>query len=210
MMKNCYIIGSGMGGEINIHDENNAYIIAADGGYYKLKEKGITPSLVLGDFDSSNKPDDFENILVYPKEKDKTDAQLAVEKGIDKGCENFFIYGGTGGREDHTFANIQLLSYLSERNLKGYLIYENMIATVIKNSEIYFNEKETGYISVFSFGDVAENVSITGLKYEVENVSLNNSYPLGVSNEFIGKPSKIKVENGKLLIMWQTKNVTID
>ncbi len=209
-MKNCYIIGSGMGGEVNIPDANNAYIIAADGGYYKLKEKGIIPSLILGDFDSSKKPEDFENILVYPKEKDKTDTQLAVEKGIEAGCENFFIYGGTGGREDHTFANIQLLSYLAERKFKGYLIYENMIATVINNSKICFNEKESGYISVFSFGDKAEQVSITGLKYEVRDISLCNSYPLGVSNEFAGKPSIIEVKDGRLLIMWQTKNVTIN
>ncbi len=209
-MKNCYIIGSGMGREINTTDVENAFVIAADGGYYKLREKGIIPSLILGDFDSSDKPADFENILIYPREKDKTDTQLAVEKGIEAGCENFFIYGGTGGREDHTFANIQLLSYLAERNLKGFLIYENMAATVIKNSKLRFSANESGYISVFSFGNKAEKVSISGLKYEVKDISLCNSYPLGVSNEFAGKPSIIEVKDGSLFIMWQTKNVTID
>lgn len=204
-MRGCYIVGSGSCGKIYIPKEGNSYIIAADGGYLRLKEAGIAPSLVVGDFDSSKAPEAFYNVLTYPKEKDETDTMLAVKKGIEEGCEVFFIYGGTGGREDHTFANLQLLSYLADNGLRGFLLYGDMAASVIKNGSISFDRTEAGYISVFAFGDTAANVTVSGLKYSLKDAVLSKSFPLGVSNEFTGKPAEIKVEDGSVLVMWQTE-----
>ena len=72
---------------------------------------------------------------------------------------------------------------------------------MIKDSEIEFPSKENGFISVFSLSDKSEGVTISGLKYEIENAELTNNFPLGVSNEYIGKPSKISVKKGILLII---------
>ena len=199
---NCYIIGSAKCNNIYIPDDD-ALIIAADGGYKTLAELGIKPSLTVGDFDTIKKPENEKNIIVYPCDKDETDTMIAIKKGIEKGSKVFFIYGGTGGREDHTYANIQLLSYLSDHDCNGYLLYDDMTAAIVKENTLCFDKNESGYISVFSY---TENciVTIKGLKYETENVKLINSNPLGVSNYFIGEDAEIEVKSGSALIMWQT------
>jgi len=57
-------------------------------------------------------------------------------------------------------------------------------------------------VSVFSLSDSSENVSIKGLKYEVDGVTLTNVFPLGVSNETTAKKGIISVGSGTLLILW--------
>ena len=47
----------------------------------------------------------------------------------------------------------------------------------------------------------AHGVTIRGLKYELENATLTNDVPIGISNEFIGVQSEITVEDGTLLII---------
>lgn len=175
-------------------------VIAADGGIAWLSELNIKPDLVLGDFDSfeGNPP---EGALIHPVRKDDTDMGLAVQEGLERGYVNFELYGGTGGREDHTMANYQLLKKIALRGGRGYLIGPRMTATVVLDSEINFYSKDTGTISVFSMDENAENVDIEGLSYELRSETLTNSYALGVSNSFVGNHARIAVKKGTLLII---------
>jgi thiamine pyrophosphokinase len=43
-------------------------------------------------------------------------------------------------------------------------------------------------------------VYLKNLKYELHDALLTNDFPLGVSNEFIGKESSILVRSGTLLV----------
>jgi len=58
-------------------------------------------------------------------------------------------------------------------------------------------------ISVFSVGDRAEGVTLTGLKYTLDNATISCDYPIGISNEFTGVPATITVRDGCLAVMWQ-------
>ena len=55
-------------------------------------------------------------------------------------------------------------------------------------------------------GADAEGVTIQGGKYDAENVNLSAGFPLGVSNHFEGRPVTVSVENGSLLVLWDTAN----
>ena len=76
---------------------------------------------------------------------------------------------------------------------------------VVCNGEISFGAGEEGFLSVFCLGDKAEGVFERGLKYGLDNAVLTKEYPLGVSNEFIGKESKVSVRNGVLLLIGERK-----
>ena len=99
-------------------------IIAADGGADLLRESGIIPDIVIGDMDSAVDLSFGRNteVIGFPAEKDDTDTLLAVRTGIDRGCRRFFLYGCSGGRLDHTVANMQTLKYISDAGCEGYMM----------------------------------------------------------------------------------------
>lgn len=206
----CYIVGAGHFENVKINPSSGDYIIAADKGFSYLKEIMIKPDIVIGDFDSLDTIPNNENIVQYPIEKDETDMMLAIKAGLDLGYKTFLIYGGLGGRLDHTFANIQILIYLSIKGARGYLLDGDRIVTAITNEHLLFNTERKGIISVFSAGDIARGVSLKGLKYRLENAVLTKDMPLGVSNEFIESESCISVEEGTLIVMWTDNNFEVD
>ncbi|HKL74416.1 MAG TPA: thiamine diphosphokinase [Clostridia bacterium] len=199
MKKICYIVCYGEKFNMPEFIENNGLVIAVDGGYKYLIENGIKPNLVVGDFDSLNYVPENENIIKLPAIKDETDTFYAIKSGISEGCNEFHIYCGTGGRFEHTFANIQCLCYLAKNNYKAILYDKDTIMTAIHNCELNV-ANGTGYLSVFSLSDKSIGVSIENMKYLLNDYTMTNSFPIGVNNEFIGKPSKIKVTSGTLLI----------
>ena len=181
------------------------YIIAADGGLHHTEHLSITPHLILGDFDSLDHTP--ENAVVFPVEKDDTDAMLAVKAGLEKGYRQFVFYGALEGpRLDHTMANLQTLSYLNKHGATGFLVGKTQIATAILSSALTFPATAKGIISLFATDGDAQGVSITGLKYPLENATLTPNFPLGVSNHFTDAKAEISVKNGTLLILYSREN----
>ncbi len=178
------------------------FIIAADGGLRHANGLGIGPHAILGDFDSLGYVP--EGSTVYPVEKDDTDAMLAVRLGLEKGYRDFVIYGALDGpRLDHTVANFQTLQFLADHGAAGILVGRDQLVTVVKNGTLTFPDTAAGVISLFCMGADAHGVTIEGLQYPLEKGSLTAGFPLGCSNHFVEKKSKISVESGSLLVIWQ-------
>ncbi len=185
--------------------KDDDYILAADGGFRHVNALGIIPNGILGDFDSLGYTP--EGSVVFPVEKDDTDAMLAVRKGLELGYKTFYLYGSLDGpRLDHTVANFQTLQFLCDHDAYGYLIGKNYIVTALKNCSLRFDASCTGIFSVFCMGADAEGVTIRGGKYEAENATLRAGFPLGVSNHFEGRDVTVSVEKGSVLVLWDTKN----
>lgn len=205
MSQICYIIGAGDNFKNDLfYPDDDDLVIAADGGYKFLKKNNIRTDIILGDFDSLDKDIEMigSQIIKLNPVKDETDTLYAINKGIEKGYKIFKIYGGTGGRTDHTISNMQSLCMLAKKNMQGFLYTEKEIITVIHNNSLSFDKTQKGYISVFSLDTESYGINETGLKYSLENYTMSNSYPIGVSNEFIGKESTISVDNGTLMIIY--------
>lgn len=199
----CYIVGASLSEtEVTFSRKSSDFVIAADGGYDLLKEYNIEPDVVIGDFDSLNSPLHHKCIIQHPVEKDDTDSFLAYKLGFEKGYRIFVVYGGMGGRMDHTVANIQMLSHMAKNGVRGFLVGENTVMTAIHNSEIGFSRENYGKLGVFALGSEAREVNISGVKYTLEKGVIQPDFPIGVSNEFVGTEAKISVHNGTLLLIW--------
>jgi len=204
--KTCHIFGAGEYYNQLPQLRQDDFIIAADGGYSYLASHGIAADIIIGDFDSIGTPPSGENVMFLPKEKDDTDMLAAIKAGISQGFDIFYIYGGTGGRIDHTLANIQCIAWLARQSCRGYLVGDGVVMTAIHNSTITFPASAEGMISIFSHNNIAEGVSVNGLKYCLSDTTLSNTFPIGISNEFVGVESRIKVTNGTLIVTYNEGN----
>ena len=185
--------------------EKEDLVIAADGGVIHTQNLGVTPDVILGDFDSLGYVPKDAN--VFPVEKDDTDAMLAVRRGLALGCGEFLLYGGLDGKRlDHTVANFQTLQFLADNGAFGYLIGQDYMVTVVKNGAVSFPAGSEGILSVFCLGSDAEGVSIHGAQYSLTDGTLTAGFPLGVSNHFVGQTVTVSVKNGSLLLLWDRKN----
>ena len=109
------------------------------------------------------------------------------------------VFGGIGGRLDHTFANIQVLSYLLEKGVKAKLIDEKNTVFMIKNETINIKRIKGCKLSVFAW-DNDLDVSISGVKYPLNKHRLGVSSSLGLSNEFEENEAHVIADGGSLLI----------
>ncbi len=204
----CYIVGAGEDCGVDFVPQTGDLVIAADGGYRLLRETGIIPDLVVGDFDSLGAAPEGETVITLPVVKDVTDTWAAIELGKDRGFRAFRLYGCTGGRMDHTLANVQTLASLAEQGMQGWLVSATQEITAISGKTVSFAAGRSGTVSVFAHTECCTGVTIRGLQYELENAELTNRFPLGVSNAFVGRTAEISVAEGILVLVYpRTKNV---
>ena len=205
----CFIVGAGeVSANLSLTLRPDDLLIAADGGLATVERMGLVPHLVIGDFDSLGARPNYPNTVVLPTVKDDTDMCAAIRLGRERGYTRFALYGGTGGRLAHTLANLQLLDGLAREDCRGFLVGDGTVATAVHGGALDFPAYMSGYLSVFCTSGKAQGVTLSGLKYELDNETLTGSFPLGVSNEFVGVSACVEVAHGVLLTLWQADDIT--
>jgi thiamine pyrophosphokinase len=180
----------------------DALVIAADAGLRTLQRAGRLPDLTVGDFDSLGAvPEGCGTVLRYPVQKDDTDAALAAEAALARGCDTFLFCGCLGGALDHTLANLCLLASLAERGCTAYLLGGGTAVTALCGpGAISFPACAQGRLSVFSHSDRSDGVTLSGLRYPLSDAVLYRQRALGVSNAFTGSEASVRVTSGTLLL----------
>lgn len=203
-MSRCVIVGGAdIGDYVYIKDrlKEDDFCIFCDSGLRHLSALGVSPNLIVGDFDSHPNPVMDTEIIVLPCEKDDTDTMYAVKEGIRRGFDEFLLIGVVGERFDHTFGNISILLYLEAQGKKGEIIDDYSEITLVC-SEHDFVDDTYAYFSLLNVSGVAKGVSIENAKFPLDNAEITCEYQYGISNEVLkGKRAKIEVKEGKLLLV---------
>lgn len=179
------------------------YIVCADKGYQYAVKADIKPDLVVGDFDSCEIEvnGDFE-LITLQTHKDDTDTMHAVDVALKKGYDEFLLLGATGGRFDHTFANISVLQYIHQKGAIGQIVSENEAIEYISVGKRTFENLKGVTFSVFPFGCPKVCLSITGAEYPLNKGYLVSSFPMGISNVFNSNFSIIEIYDGNAIIVF--------
>ena len=202
--KRCIIIG---GGDCTIdilksNISSDDFVICADSGFDIAYEAEISVDLLIGDFDSIKRIPANVNTITLPVEKDVTDCLAAYNEGVKLGFKSFALFGGTGGRFEHTFANISLMANASKLDISLEIIDDNHIFRCITDSSIKITKKDNQQVSVFAYGGNASGVSLKGFHYLLDDYTLNPfNGALGTSNDITDDYGEISVKNGTLIII---------
>lgn len=188
---------------------NDTFIICADGGGNYLYQKGIVPNLLIGDMDSIDKDalNHFKNnnceIVLFNPEKDQTDGQLVIDKAMEYNPCEIVVFGGLGGRIDHTLGNVQLLYRMTQKGIKGVFVSENEILYMTdKMLEIKGNVGDT--VSVIPY--VKDTViTLSGFKYLVSDFEFKLDTPIGISNELESEVGIVDVKQGTAIVVHNLK-----
>lgn len=204
-MKIAVLIGAGEFAKNKFIDfiakNEQVMTIAVDNGYNYIKNL-CNIHKVVGDFDSLGYVPSEVQTQTFNPEKDYTDMALALDCAIESGATKVFVFGALGGRLDHTLANLQLFS------AKSHLA---KIIAIGVNESVYFVTDHCeieGYIgqtlSVFAMQN-AEGLTYSGLKYPLDNYTMLNTFPIGVSNQLQNTTATIDIASGAVIVIVNDK-----
>lgn len=210
-MKVCIILN----GEIKNYDktkeiinrEKYDYIIGADGGCNHLYKMDIIPQYIIGDLDSIDKElvcyykNKSVSFKTYPSHKDETDSEICVYLAKELKAKKIDFYGALGGRIDHTLANIGLMHYARQKDMKPRIITSEEEITTIKNEEIILHGKKGDVISIIPIMTDANNITLKNLEYPLNNAKMSYLSSLGISNVMLSDECSIRIEDGYALII---------
>ena len=175
-------------------------VICADGGLLVADRLGLTPDILIGDFDSVEQPKERE-VIKLPAEKDMTDSEAAIDLAVSQGYDHIVVLGGLGGRFDHTMGNIGILSkYCGKLSHLALTDGQNYVS-MASPGRVTIPRGDYTYLGVISYGGAAKSVTLKGVKYPLTDYLLSDSTTLGVSNEIIEETAEISFTEGKLLLI---------
>ncbi len=176
-------------------------IICCDGALLSMFKEKITPSVVIGDFDSLQPVDYWQKQFpttqfIHNPSQYSTDLTKAVLLCKERGRKNITILGATGLREDHTLGNIShLIQYIEWFDHLTMVTDTGIFYPILKTTE--FEVEKGRQVSVFSFIPDTK-ITYKGLKYPIYNQSLQLWE--GSLNEAEDSRFTIEFTDGKVIV----------
>ncbi|TJX67011.1 thiamine diphosphokinase [Soehngenia saccharolytica] len=187
--------------------EQNDVIIAADAGVEQLLKINKLPDYLVGDLDSISKKSivylksQKVKTIVYPKEKDKSDTEIAIDLILPQNPDNITLVSATGTRIDHSLANIFLLKKLSDLNIDTQIIDNNNIIKLIKPEQIVSKDETFKYISIIPMCLDGIVITLNGFHYNLTKKHIEFGSSFGISNEIEENVGYIIKHSGEGLLI---------
>ncbi|MGM9569841.1 MAG: thiamine diphosphokinase [Phascolarctobacterium sp.] len=189
-------------------------VYCADKGAIYALAAGISPTLVVGDCDSTSKAvyDKAQclgaKLEIHQPAKDDTDLQLLLAR-MPEG--DLLATGIWGGRFDHLFSNVySLLAFKEQRHCQVILADEQEFMVLLTENESWEIElhavENVQALSLLPLSGTS-TVSIKGVRWPLDKAKLEQQNPYAISNEALEKSISCTCHEGKigLYIHWQTK-----
>ena len=182
------------------------FIICADGGTRHALALGLTPDLVIGDMDSLT-TDDRRKIedagveaVEFPRDKNETDLELALQYALKKNPQAILIIAALGGRLDQTLGNLSLLSNVQLSTLN--LNFDDGLEEIFfcrTRSEV--RGRSGDLVSLIPWRGKVEGVQTKNLKWSLHDEILYPEKTRGISNEMTADIANIEIKSGLLLVV---------
>ena len=177
-MKRCVIVG---GADIGRYDRvrsrlrEDDFYICCDSGLRHRAGLGITPDLIVGDFDSHENPHLGTETIVLPREKDDTDTVFAVREAVRRGFQDFLLTGVIGGRLDHTLGNVSLLLMLDAQGKRAAALDDYAEMEIVSRRPARIEDRYP-YFSLLNISGLARGITIQNAKFPLDNAEITCEY----------------------------------
>lgn len=197
----------------SFHQENITWI-GADQGAEVLLEHGITPDVAIGDFDSVTEESkrrikkETKYFEEHPNEKDETDLELAIRAALREEPLHILLFGVTGGRMDHTLANVQILYPLVKKGIQATVIdKQNQVSLVEAGKHKLKTNLAYPYVSFLPVTFDVTGITLEGFYYPLHEADLPYGSTLCISNQLIEDVGTFSFRSGILLVI-RSKDLT--
>lgn len=175
-------------------------VLAVDGGLPLLQSVGLIPHRLIGDLDSLGAADLPPGVAVerYPRDKDATDLELALEYLLPLAPEEVVLVGALGRRLDHLVATLGLL----ERYPWPMVVYHREEVLYAVSGPLTLPGASPGdRVSLLPLTGVVEGIHTQGLLYPLRGEALPRGSTRGVSNQVVSLPCGVRFSRGRLLVV---------
>ena len=181
-------------------------LVCADGGARHALALDLVPQVIIGDMDSlapeilQHCEEQGSRIIRHPRAKTETDTQLALEYACRSHPDEIRIYGGMGGRIDHSLANIALLLPAAQRGVTTRLVDEWCEVFVITQTRAIKGMVDQT-VSLFPFSAQVQGIGLEGFEYPLSGGTMTIGDPYGISNRLQATEGLISIGSGCLLVI---------
>ncbi|GAP13815.1 thiamine diphosphokinase [Longilinea arvoryzae] len=179
-------------------------LIAVDGGLHHLRRLGLPPHLLIGDLDSANAEDvhwaadNGAELRRYPREKDETDLELALQAALQTGSRRIVLAAALGGRLDQTLGNLFLLMRPELAGLDVRL-EDGMEEVFLIREQTELRGRAGEIVSLLPLNGPAVGVKTRDLRFPLNDETLYPDKTRGISNEMTGESAGVSLRSGLLL-----------
>lgn len=202
-MKKIALLANGPLTTQSIASKEYDMVIAVDGGLNHSLTLGLNPDLLVGDLDSvsQNTLKRFPKVKIaqFPKDKDKSDLELALTLALTYRPQKIDVFCGLGHFIDHALANLLLLgnfppiiSFLEDT--QEVFLVENGAHTIITN------KKTVSLLPLFGSVRIIET---EGLRWNMQNKTLSYSF-FSLSNICESSSFRLSLE-GKIVVILSSR-----